>query len=74
MAYKIRNENGTTGGAWSREYETLGAAENAIRYAMGWDGIVIAAHPQGGVWSAYETQEDADADETGAHAPSIHLV
>jgi hypothetical protein len=77
--YTISNSNGMSGGVWSRKYDSRKAAKAAIAEAFGWDEAVLSpswAHSTDGsdtltCWSAYATQEDCDADETGAHAPCI---
>lgn len=79
MIYSISNSNGQSGGAWSRMYGTRRAAQRAIAEAFGWTEAVLSpswAHTTDGndtltCWSAYSTQEECDADETGAHAPTI---
>lgn len=77
--YTISNSNGMSGGVWARKYGTRKAARDAIAEAYGWDTVVLSpswAHSTDGsdtltCWSAYATQEECDADETGAHAPCI---
>ena len=80
MSYEIRT---TDGRKWASSYPTRDAAADAIRTAYSWDAVVLSASytvdgPRGAAdgdtttaVSAYETQEECDADETGAHAPQI---
>jgi hypothetical protein len=72
--YKISNAEGRQGRAWTAEYATREEAAQAIRQAMGWDAVVLSgsyAVDAGSAVSAYETQEECDADQTGAWAPRI---
>jgi len=73
--YKITNSNGMSGGVWSRVYGSRKAAAAAIAEAFGWDEAVLSPSwsddEDNSCWSVYETQEECDADETGAHAPCI---
>jgi hypothetical protein len=74
--YTIENSHGERGGMWSCDYDTLEAAKVGLRQAMGWGEIVLShayTHDadDNTAWSAYETQEDCDADDEGAHAPCI---
>ena len=57
---------------------TASAVDKAAQ-TLGWDEAVLSpswAHSTDGndtltCWLAYSTQEECDADETGAHAPTI---
>jgi hypothetical protein len=78
--YKISNSNGLSGVAWDHDYETQDEAAEAIRTAYGWDEVVLSdSYSVGNDYgtgdadavSAYETQEECDADQDGAHAPRI---
>lgn len=73
--YTIHNTNGTSGGPWTRLYATRDAAADALRQAMGWDAIVLSGSYDdtrgNATWHAYESQDECDADETGALAPCI---
>lgn len=73
--YTISNSNGMAGGVWSRTYESRKEARAAIAEAYGWDEVVLSPswEDDDGLtcWSAYETQDECDADETGAQAPCI---
>jgi hypothetical protein len=73
-AFKIENSNGMDGPVWRRTYRTASEAAEAIRRAYGWDHVVMSSTytvSNGDACSAYATQEECDADETGAHAPRI---
>lgn len=72
--YQIRNTEGRQGRAWTRTYDSLDEATEALRVELGWDGIVLSdsfATDLGSAVCAYETQEECDADEEGAYAPRI---
>lgn len=80
--YSIKNSNGLSGGDWSRLYNTREQAAAAIARAYGWDAAAVAIGPEmidevgdDGeeeiAWCVYESQEDCDSDDTGAHAPRI---
>ena len=41
---------------------------------MGWENIVLSesyACDSGSAWSAYQSQEECDADQDGAYAPRV---
>lgn len=69
------NSNGMSGGVWRRGYDSFKDAREAIAEAYGWAQTVISVSwdDSDGLtcWSVYETQDEHDADETGAHAPTI---
>ena len=73
--YSITNSNGMSGGVWGRKYDSRKAAAAAIAEAFGWDEVVLSPSwsddEENSCWSAYETQDECDADETGAQAPCI---
>lgn len=80
--YSIKNSNGLSGGDWNRQYNTREQAAAAIAKAYGWDAAAVAIGPkmideigddgeEEIAWCVYESQEDCDADDTGAHAPRI---
>lgn len=80
--YSIKNCNGKSGGDWNRQYNTREQAAAAIAKAYGWDVAAVAIGPkmideigddgeEEIAWCVYESQEDCDADDTGAHAPRI---
>ena len=73
--YSISNSNGMGGGVWGRKYDSRRDAKEAIAEAYGWDDVVLSPSWEDGdgltCWSVYETQEECDADETGADAPCI---
>lgn len=75
VTYKITNSNGMSGGVWSRTYDSRKAAARAIAQAYGWDEVVLSPSWEddegNACWSAYETRDECDADETGADAPCI---
>ena len=77
--YRISNAEGLTGGAWGATFATEDEAAEAIREAHGWDDVVVSESFAAGDGNdsavcAYETQEECDADEDGAHAPRITSV
>ena len=78
MAYEISNCNGMSGGVWSEAHDSRDDAATAIATAFGWDESVLSPSwtddEEQTCWSVYETQEACDADETGAHAPTITRV
>jgi hypothetical protein len=78
--YKISNSNGLSGPVWDADYTTQDRAAEAIRRAYRWDEVVLSDSYSVGddygtgdasAVSAYQTQQDCDADPDGAHAPRI---
>ena len=58
-------------------YPTQGAAAEALRSARGWDRVVLSAAydtEQGEAVTAYPSEEERDADTSGAHWPAIVRV
>ncbi|UOF77332.1 hypothetical protein [Caudoviricetes sp.] len=78
VTYKISNSNGMSGGVWGRVYESRESAAAAIAQAFGWAESVLSPSwsddEENKCWSAYETQEECDADDNGAMAPTITRV
>lgn len=83
-AFKITNTNGLTGPVWEAEYETRGDAGEAIRQALGWDGLHFSpaftvTHPDWTdaapsfttAFAVYETSDECEADGEAADAPRI---
>lgn len=67
--YSIRNTEGRQGRAWTRTYDSLDEASEALRAAMGWDEVVLSDGTEGTdrcgeqwVYVAYATQEECDTD------------
>ena len=79
ITYTISNSNGLSGRDWDCEYATVEAAAEEIRRNYRWDDVVTSSwfaddDGDGNHTSsccAYETQEECDRDDEGAHAPRI---
>lgn len=81
--FRITNTRGIDGPAWRRDYETIDAAQEALRLAMGWKYLYMSelfydgdgeAHDgwlEGDAVCAYSTREERDRDNEGAYAPRI---
>jgi hypothetical protein len=79
--YRVQIDDGT-----DVTVEGMLSAQNTVRAAMCWSTLVLSAPytvdgPEKAsagdtrqAWSAYETQEECDADDDGADAPRITEV
>ena len=76
--YKIDASGSSDAACLGREtYSTQGAAAEALRSARGWDRVVLSAAydtEQGEAVTAYPSEEERDADTSGAHWPAIVRV
>lgn len=73
--YTITNSNGRQHGRWNDEFATQQEALAALQAEMGWDEIVESESytiDNGSAVSCYATQEECDADQTGAYAPRVN--
>jgi hypothetical protein len=73
--YTISNSNGRRGNAWDEQYDDQEHALHALCEAMGWSEVFesnrYTVSETDSAISCYATQEDCDADETGAYAPRV---
>ena len=73
--YTISNTDGRRGKAWDARYEDQDRALHALCLAMGWSDVCTsdsyAISDTDSAISCYATQEECDADETGAYAARV---
>lgn len=73
--YTISTTDGRQHPALRDTYDSQEAAADALQRVMGWDEIHLSdgytVSKDEEAVSAYETEEECDADETGGYAPRI---